>query len=84
VPDDDLASLKWMPWRFKMVHRLRAHLYPEAVCAPSTSHDPRWFAQTAASLGMACEILPIHRLHPYHGFRFNVLLNKVSAKAEAA
>jgi hypothetical protein len=42
------------------------------------THDPQFFVATGKKLNMSCEILPVHRLHPYRGFRFNALFTKLA------
>jgi hypothetical protein len=74
--DLDMAARRWMPWRYRLLngwHRFRKRAPSSIVCY---YFQPEFFVETGRMLGLGVEILPIHPLNPYVGYRFNALFQK--------
>jgi SAM-dependent methyltransferase len=74
--DPDIASRCWMPWRYKLLEKWRrvGNVNPPSVVC--YYFQPDFFVEVAHSMGLEVDIMPIHPLNPYVGYRFNALFRK--------
>jgi hypothetical protein len=77
VEDPDIASRRWMPLHYRLFTTLRRKLAQgQPPLIQNYYHEQSFFSGLAQELHLKLEILPLHVLNPYRGYRYNVLYRK--------
>ncbi len=79
IPDPDIASRRWVPWRYKFLKWFNEkvlRITPEPLAISNYYHPADFFTDLAAGLGVRVEILPLHSRHPYRDYRYSALYYK--------
>jgi SAM-dependent methyltransferase len=76
VEDLDTDARRWMPWRYRLLDKWRQLLNHPPSSIICYYFHPDFFVEVGSALGLGIEILPIHPLNPYVGYRFNALFRK--------
>ena len=77
VEDPNIASYRWMPLHYRLLTMLRRKLAQgQSPLIQNHYHEQGFFVGLGQDLGLKAEVLTLHPLNPYRGYRYNVLYRK--------